>query len=324
MTPPRAAAAAARGHWPEYAIEAAALGCFMLSACTFATLLWHPASRVHQVLGDGWAQRGVMGTLMALTAVAIVYSPWGKRSGAHMNPALTLTFARLGRVAPRDVAGYVAAHFAGGVLGVLASRALLGERLAHPAVHFVVTRPGPAGVVAAFAAEAVISALLMAAILRSAASARWRAHTGLIAGALVALYILVESPLSGMSMNPARTLGSALVAGDATSLWIYFVAPALGMLGAAELHVRRHRPVACPKLAHAEPCLFCEHAAARSGTIARGPSLQPATNGASRAALPPTGGRPWRTTRTSTSSSSAAAPAAARSPGDSRPPAPAS
>src|SRR3712207_1310486 len=123
-----------------------------------------------------------MGALMGLTAVALVYSPWGKRSGAHMNPALTLTFARLGRVAPRDAAAYVAAQFAGGALGVMIAHLLLGQRLAPPAVHYVVTRPGPAGVLAAFAAGAALSGLLLSLVLRSAAGGRSSARSSRAAG----------------------------------------------------------------------------------------------------------------------------------------------
>jgi aquaporin Z len=77
----------------------------------------------------------------------------------------------------------------------------------------------------------------------------------------VATYITVEAPLSGMSMNPARTVASALGAHHWMSVWIYFVAPLAGMLAAAELFVRtRERgEIPCGKLMHAEPCLFCDH-----------------------------------------------------------------
>ena len=84
------------GHWPEYLIEAAGLRLFMLMACTFGTL--HPASPVVQRLPDPLARRSLMGVAMGLTAVALIYSPWGRRSGAHFNPATTLTFWRLGKL----------------------------------------------------------------------------------------------------------------------------------------------------------------------------------------------------------------------------------
>ena len=114
---------ALREHWPEYLMEGVLLGGFMLAA--------------------------------------IIYSPWGKRSGAHINPAWTLTTLRLGRAAPWDAAFYAAAQFAGASAGVLLASALLGPGLAHADVHYVTTRPGAWGVAAA-AAEVVITAVLWA------------------------------------------------------------------------------------------------------------------------------------------------------------------
>jgi aquaporin Z len=243
-------------------MEAALLGIFMISACGFVVLLEHPGSMVHQMLPDPAVRRVLMGIAMGSTAVALIYSPWGKRSGAHMNPAVTLTFARLGKVAPRDAALYAAAHFAGGVAGVLVASLAFGALLADRATNYAATLPGSRGVGVAFGAEALITFVLMWVILVVSNHPR-RAHlTGLCAGLLVALYIAVEAPLSGMSMNPARTLGSAVFAGDWTGLWIYFVAPPLGMLAAAELYLRRRGrdAVFCAKLCHAEGvrCVFCE------------------------------------------------------------------
>lgn len=261
----------ARRHWPEYLIEAAALGTFMISACVFGTLVGHPASPVRQALGTGWMARLVMGVLMGLTAIAIIYSPWGRRSGALMNPALTLVFARLGRIAPRDAAAYVVAQLAGGALGVMVAHAGLGMHLAHPSVRFVVTAPGARGAAAAFVAELVISGLLITMVLNVSASERWKGWTGVFAGMLVATFILFESPLSGMSMNPARSWASALAARDWTAQWIYAAAPLLGMSIAARLHISmRRRAVPCPKLAHAEPCILCEYARSRETAGATG------------------------------------------------------
>jgi aquaporin Z len=138
-----------REHWPEYLIEAAALGCFMISACLFGALLEHPDSVVRRALPSAWARRMLMGIAMGLTAIAIIYSPWGKRSGAHMNPAVTLTFLRLGKVAPIDGLFYGASQVVGGLAGVLLARAALGDVLSHPAVHYVATLPGAHGLAAA-------------------------------------------------------------------------------------------------------------------------------------------------------------------------------
>lgn len=202
---------------------------------------------------------------MGLTLIAIVYSPWGKRSGAHLNPVFTLTFLRLGKVAPKDAAFYMGAHFVGGLAGVVVSALLLGGLIRDPAVNFAVTVPGPGGAGTAFLAELGISFLLMMVVLLSTNTPGIARYTGLLAGALVATYITFESPLSGMSMNPARTLASALPAGIFSSLWVYFTAPLLGMLLAAEvfLLIRGQRAVHCAKLHHDNPqrCIFrCTYA----------------------------------------------------------------
>ena len=249
--------------WPEYFMEGALLGMFMVSACGFTALLEHPSSPVRAVLVDGDLRRALTGIAMGLTAIALIYSPWGKRSGAHMNPAVTLAFLRRGKVRPRDAAGYITAQFAGGLAGVLLARALLGAALSDPAVNFAVTvpRPGPSGAATAFVAELLLAMGMITLVLRASASARWGRRTGLLAGGLVALYITLEAPLSGMSMNPARTLASAWPASTWTGIWIYFTAPVLGMLGAEAAHRRLARATAggCAKLDHSprHRCIFC-------------------------------------------------------------------
>ena len=113
-----------------------------------------------------------------------------------------------------DLLGYALAQVAGGVLGVTLMAWIAGPAMAHPSVDFVATRPGPAGAGVAFAAELAIAFVLFSAVLRVMASPRRAAHTPWVAGALLAAYITFESPLSGTSMNPARTFGSALLARD--------------------------------------------------------------------------------------------------------------
>jgi aquaporin Z len=247
-------------HWPEYLMEAAGLGLFMLSACIFGTLLEYPASPVRQAIPDPLVRRFLMGLAMALTAISIIYSPWGKQSGAHLNPSVTLTFFRLGKVAPWDALFYVTAQFVGGVAGVLLAWGLLGQALAEPPVSYVVTMPGIGGPGVALLAEMVITFILMSVVLTVTNIPGLARYTGLFAGVLVATYITLEAPLSGMSMNPARTLGSALPAQVWTALWVYFLAPPLGMLLAAEVYLRRgglHR-VLCAKLHHqnTKRCIF--------------------------------------------------------------------
>jgi aquaporin Z len=241
-------------------MEAAGVGLFMISAGSFATLLEHPDSLVRQAIADPLARRVLMGAAMGLTAIGLIYSPWGKQSGAHFNPAVTLTFLRLSKVARPDAFFYVLAQFTGAVAGMLLIAAVLGKLLAHPSVNYVATVPGARGPWIAFFAELLISFLLMAVVLTVSNSQRLPQWTGLFAGLLVASYIALEAPLSGMSMNPARTFGSALAAQLWTGVWIYFIAPPLGMLLAAELFQRRAglARVRCAKLHHqnSKRCIF--------------------------------------------------------------------
>lgn len=254
-------------------MEAGGLAIFMVAACVCVVLVEHPASPLRGTLAEGWPHRLAIGLAMGATAVAIIYSPWGKRSGAHLNPAVTLAYLRLGKIAPPDAAFYVLAQFAGALVGVGCAALVLGvPLLADPAVNFVATVPGRSGSGAAFAAEFAISAGLMLAVLLVSNVRELNRYTGLVAGALVAAYIAVEAPLSGMSMNPARSFGSAWPSGIWDGLWIYFTAPPLGMLFAAEIYLRLRgeSAVLCCKLHHDNDtrCIFRCRYGATSSTVA--------------------------------------------------------
>src|SRR5215471_405838 len=157
---------ALRDHWPEYLCEAAELGLFMISAGLFTILLWHPWSPVPEVIPSEFVRRMLTGVAMGTTAIALVFSPLGKRSGAHFNPAVTLTFWRVGKVKNWDALFYVVAQFIGGVVGVLAVASFVREALSHPTVNYAATLPGMQGVIVAFVAEFVIAFVLMSVVLR--------------------------------------------------------------------------------------------------------------------------------------------------------------
>jgi aquaporin Z len=249
---------ALREHWPEYFLEAAQLGIFMISAGLFTALLEYPGSPVRQTIADGFLRRTLIGLAMGLTAIGLIYSPLGKRSGAHMNPAVTLTFLRLGKNKPWDAFYYIMAQFFGGIAGILVAAVFIHHALAHPSVNYAVTAPGPAGEWIAFVAEFLIAFGLMLMILFVSNTPKLAPWTGVCAGSLVAIYIMFEAPFSGMSMNPARTLGSAITASFWTGLWIYFVAPVSAMQLAAEIYLRLRRTVYCAKLHHHNDsrCIF--------------------------------------------------------------------
>jgi aquaporin Z len=242
-------------------MEAALLGAFMVSACVFGVLYGFPGSPVRQTVSSGFLRNLLGGLSMGLTAFAIFYSPWGKQSGAHINPSVTLTFLRLGKIRFWDALFYMAAQSAGAVLGVLLVAKFLHREISDPAVRYVVTTPGPWGPRVAFVAEFIMAAGMMSAVLYFSNHRRFSRYTGLFASLLVATYITVEAPLSGMSINPARTFGSALPSGIWNSFWIYLTAPLLGMVTAAELYLWRkgRHSVKCCKLHHdnRRRCIFC-------------------------------------------------------------------
>jgi aquaporin Z len=261
VRPAHAAGRALATHWREYLMEAAGLGLFMISACAFVLLVEHPASGVRQALEDPWLRRCLIGVAMGFTAIALIYSPLGKRSGAHLNPSVTLTFWRLGKIEGWDAVFYIAAQFVGGALGVVLVAQVTGAMLiGDAAINYAVTLPGAPGRCVAFAAEFGISFGLMLMVLIVSNRRVINRYTGVFAGTLVAVYITFEAPLSGMSMNPARTVASALSAHVWSDVWIYFLAPPLGMLLAAEVYLlwRGEGSVLCCKLHHENysRCIF--------------------------------------------------------------------
>jgi aquaporin Z len=180
-----------------------------------------------------------------------------------MNPAVTWTFFRLGKIKPWDAAFYPVFQTLGGVAGVLLVKAVLGNAFTDAPVNYVVTVPGKSGVTTAFIAEVVIACGMMLMVLFMTNTPEVARFTGLFGGTLVFLYITFEAPLSGMSINPARTVASALPSGIWTAGWIYFVAPVGGMLLAVEIYraLRKGGRVACAKWNHdmRHRCIFCGH-----------------------------------------------------------------
>ena len=242
-------------------MEAVELGLLVFMACVSAALFKHPASPLaHLVAGQPLLQRLAVGLTMGLTMIAIIYSPMGKRSGAHFNPAVTLTFFRLGKIEAADTFFYIVFQFAGGIAGAIAASWLFGNFVSAPEVSFATTEPGSGGVVVAFFAELLISAIIMGTVLHVTNQKKMMDKSGLFIGVLFAIYITLEQPFSGTSMNPARSLGSAVMSGHWSGVWVYFTAPLLGMLLAGEvlLWTKGKDAIHCAKLYHTTDvrCIF--------------------------------------------------------------------
>jgi aquaporin Z len=240
-------------------MEAGELGLYMFFACAFATLLQHPASPIRYFIVSAVFRRALMGLAMGAMVIAIVMTPWGKQSGGHFNPAITFTFYRLGKVEFWDALFYATGQFLGAIGGVAIATYALRGAPENDAIWYAVTVPGVYGSAIAFVAELTISFILMTTILFVSNRETLARYAPYFVGALYTTYITFETPLSGMSMNPARTFGSAFHASYWHALWIYFIAPTLGMLAAAELFLRvRGAPPPCAKLHHANNmrCIF--------------------------------------------------------------------
>lgn len=174
---------------------------------------------------------------MGLTALYIFNSRFGKRSGAYINPAVTLVQYRLQNIDKTDAAFYVVFQFIGGALGMYLVYALFPSWISHPAINYIITIPGKAGIAIAFVLEFLISMFLMLVVLFCNDNRKLSAYTSYFVAALITLYITFEAPYSGMSMNPARTFASAIVANQWNSFWLYCTAPVLGMLVSERIFV---------------------------------------------------------------------------------------
>ena len=176
-----------------------------------------------------------MSLSFGLTVLAMIYA-FGDVSGAHINPAVTVGFWASGRFDGRRVPGYVVAQCAG---ALTASGAV---RMLFPAAASLGGTVPSGSSSQAFVLEIILTLILMLVILSVSFGAK---ETGLLAGvaigAVIAFEALFAGPVSGASMNPARSLGPAIIAGEIHSLWIYLVAPVLGALLAVPLYRVIHR-----------------------------------------------------------------------------------
>jgi aquaporin Z len=163
--------------------------------------------------------------VFGLIVMALIYA-LGDISGCHLNPAVTIGFALAGRFAWRQVLPYVAAQCGGMVLASAVLRGLFPE-------HATLGATLPAGApLQSFVLEALLTLILMVVILCVATGAKEKGiMAGVAVGAVIAVEALFAGPVSGASMNPARSLAPALVTLRLEGLWIYLAAPVLGAAG---------------------------------------------------------------------------------------------
>jgi aquaporin Z len=234
---PAGAGQAGGFHLVEWACELAGTALLLLGGLSAVALDFARGSPVAALLPSASARLLLTGMLFAGSGSLVAISPLGRRSGAHINPAVTLAFWIERRVHRHDLAGYLTAQFLGAIAGVAVWRLLWGGRTASVADG--ITAPGP-GVSApeAVAIEALMTGLLVLVIfafLSRPATMRW---TPLAVWFTVAMLVWLGAPFTGTSLNPARSLAPALLGLRLSSLWIYFVGPPVGAAVASILAVR--------------------------------------------------------------------------------------
>ncbi|MFM9911574.1 MAG: aquaporin [Chitinophagaceae bacterium] len=218
----------------HYLQEALGLAIFMISACFFGALLEAQHSSIHHSIPNDFLRTIFMGVLMGATALFIFYSRFTAPSGAQINPAVTLTFWRLGKMCPWDSLFFIIFQFIGGTIAVIVMRYLMGGLLTEPPVQSVVTVPGKFGIVPAIIIEFLIAFITMMMVLFTSNDPKFKKYTRVIAACMVCSWVIVAGPVSGFGMNPARSFATAFSANIWTSFWIYLFVPIAGMMSAAE------------------------------------------------------------------------------------------
>ena len=206
---------------------------------TFALVFAGPgAAAVDANSGGGVSGVGI-GMAFGLIVMVMIFS-LGHISGCHINPAVTIAFLALGRIAPAKAAGYIAVQLIGAVLAGLAIVAILGQTGDAGA-----TTPHIGGTDAAFFSELILTFFLMFVILGVATDGRAQGTMAAIAiGGYVGFAATGWGPVANASMNPARSFGPAVAANVWTAHWVYWVAPIVGTLLAAAVYELLREPKA--------------------------------------------------------------------------------
>lgn len=219
-------------HLAEWAAELVGTMILVFGGLSAVVLDFHRGTPVARLIPSVSGRLLLTGTLFAATGSLVVVSPLGRRSGGHLNPAVTLAFWLTDHVHPHDLAGYCGAQLAGGLAGTALLRVTWGARAAQ--LHDGITLPAPRiGGAEAVVIEAVMTAALVLTIFACVASPRTARWTPAAIWILVTLEVWRGAPFTGTSLNPARSLGPAVVSGDFHSFWVYVIGPLGGAAVAA-------------------------------------------------------------------------------------------
>ncbi|MBD2309317.1 aquaporin [Chroococcidiopsis sp. FACHB-1243] len=245
---------------PAYLAELVGTTLMIFNGLSWVCWNFSPESPIVKLIPNPNVRLCLTALCFAGGGTAIAYSPLGKRSGGHLNPSVTLGFWLMKKISTRDALAYAFMQFIGAAIGA-ALVLLLWSDFAR-SVHLGATLLGKGiSPVMGFGIEVGITFLLMLTILISVNSSimPW---TGAIAGALVAFLVSTESPLTGTSLNPARSFAPAALISIWQDQWIYWIAPPLGAALAALLYrqgIIGTGKSYCSKLFHTSD-IPCHHA----------------------------------------------------------------
>ena len=216
-------------HWAEWGCEFLGTGALLLGGLSGLFLDFQAHTPIAAVLPEVSARLLLTGLILGAAGILITVSPLGRRSGAHLNPSVSVAFWRRGHMHRHDLIGYLTAQVTGAVAGTAIAGTLWGRRAT--ALDWGVTQPGHGiSSLVAFAIETAMTCVLILGILMAVSSARTARLTPFVAWGEVALLVWVGGSLTGASLNPARSLAPAILAHDYTSLWAYIAGPLAGAL----------------------------------------------------------------------------------------------
>ncbi|MFF3062525.1 MIP/aquaporin family protein [Streptomyces sp. NPDC057909] len=239
-------------HWRAWLSEFAATAILLLVMVTLFRNLFGAGSVLARAIPSQDGRLVADAVVSGITVGLLIISPFGRRSGGHMNPAVSLAFWLMGALPGRDAAAYAASQLAGSLAGVAVGRLVWGEQTADPAVGFAVIRASEhVPWAAVFASEAAATALMLAAVSFVAARPRLSFWLPAVVGAVIAALILLAGRWTGGSFNPARQFGPELFSHDLAWLWVYVIAPLVG--GGLFGLVRRRLPHAPPLPSSLQP-----------------------------------------------------------------------
>jgi aquaporin Z len=242
-----------KAKWTIFISEFIGTGLLLLVGLSIVILAFGEGSPAIRLIPDEGLRRLITGFLFGTTGALIAVSPVGKHSGAHINPVVTLAFWLMGKLRGDHTITYILAQLAGAIAG---TAPLLLWGWMGRSMEYGATLPGFAyGNGGALLGEVATTFALIIGLFLFLRHRSLRSFTPLLFPFLYAIMVYLEAPISGTSTNPARSLGPAVISGDWSAWWVYWVGPLLGTLAAVAFYRNtwlRRPEIGVAKLFHFE------------------------------------------------------------------------